>query len=86
MDEELDKIVDGKSNIKTAMAVFAVTLRQARDDIKDVKLLLANEYAPKSAVAALESRIRMLERIIYSAVGVILVTVLGALLTLVVRK
>lgn len=90
MDEELDRIANGKTDTKTAMAVFAVTLKQARDDIHDVKKLLASEYATKQytdgKVAALEARIKMLERIVYGAVGVILLAVFGALVALVVRQ
>lgn len=90
MDQELDRIAQGKSDTKTALAVFAVTLKQTRDDVHEMKKLLGSEYATKGYVDAktdaLEARVKMLERIVYGAVGLILLSVFGALVALVVRN
>lgn len=85
-EEQLRRVAEGKSDTKTALAVIAVVLEQTKKDIEDVKKSLDKGYATKAQVQGLEARIKMLERIVYGAVGVILLTVLGALLTLVVRQ
>lgn len=86
MDDELDKIAKGKSDSKTAQAVFAVVLSQVKQDLSEVKELLNNDYAKKSDITALSNRIKMLEGIVYGAVGIILLAVFGALIALVVRQ
>ena len=66
--------------------VIAVVVGQVKKEVEDVKDSLDKGYATKADLAALSDRIKMLERIVYGAVGVILLTVLGALLTLVLRN
>lgn len=86
MEDELQKVVNGKTDQKTAQAVFAVVLQQVKQDLGEVKELLSNDYAKKTDIAALNNRIKMLERIVYGAVGIILFAVFGALVALVVRS
>lgn len=86
MDDELQKVAKGKTDSKTAQAVFAVVLSQVQKDLTEVKELLNNDYAKKSDISALSNRIKMLERIVYGAVGIILLAVFGALIALVVRQ
>lgn len=86
MDDELKKIVDGKTDGKTAQAVFALVLSQVRVDIASVKTSLEKEYATNAQIAALDTRVKMLEKLVYGAVGIILLAVFGALIALVVRK
>ena len=86
MDDELQKVANGKTDSKTAQAVFAVVLAQVQRDLAEVKELLNNDYAKKSDISALSNRIKMLERIVYGAVGIILLAVFGALVALVVRQ
>lgn len=85
-DEQLKRVADGKTDTKTALAVIAVVVGQVKKEVEDVKDSLDKGYATKADLAALSARIKMLERIVYGAVGVILLTVLGALLTLVLRN
>lgn len=88
MDDELEKIASGKSDTKTAMAVFAVTMRQTRDDVKDVKGLLTKDYATKDGVAAdvteLDRRLKLVESIVYGGVKLILVAFALALIGIVI--
>lgn len=84
-DDELQRVAEGKTNTRTAQAVFAVVLQQVRKDIEDVKKLLQSDYAKKADTDALEARIKMLERIVYGAVGIILLAVFGALVALVLK-
>lgn len=84
-DEQLKRVADGKTDTKTALAVIAVVLGQTKKEIEDVKDSLDRGYATKAALEAVRSRLQMLERIVYGAVSIILISVLGALLTLVVR-
>jgi hypothetical protein len=86
MEDELQKVARGKTDSKTAQAVFAVVLSQVQGDLKEVKELLGNDYAKKTDITALNNRIKMLERIVYGAVGIILFAVFGALIALVVRS
>lgn len=86
MDDELKKIGEGKTDAKTAQAVFAVVLSQVRVDISSVKTSLEKEYATNADIRALDTRVRILEKLVYGAVGIILLSVFGALIALVVRK
>ena len=76
MDDELQKIAEGKSDTKTSMAVFAVTMKQTRDDVQDVKHLLTNEYVTKDGIAGttneLDRRVKLLETVVFGAVKLIL--------------
>lgn len=88
MDDELQKIAEGKSDTKTAMAVFAVTMKQTRDDVKDVKGLLAQDYATKAGVTAdvneLDRRLKQVENIVFGGVKLILVAFALALIGIVI--
>lgn len=63
----------------TQIAVMALDLKYIKDDVKEIKENLTTGYVPLS-------RYILVERIVFGMVGLVLISVFGALLTLVVKK
>ena len=63
----------------TQLAVLANDVGYIKETVQDIKRLVEDKYVTKS-------EFEPIKRIVYGVVGLILVAVVGALLTLVVRK
>lgn len=63
----------------TQLAVMANDLKYIKADVKEVKTQLSSNFVPLS-------RYILVERIVFGMVGLVLITVVGALMALVVRK
>jgi len=86
LENELGKLAE-KAKKENDVYNYAILIQLGNldRDIQDIKDTLEHGYATKSEVLAIEQRIKMLERIIYGAVGLILTAVFLALIALVVR-
>lgn len=86
-DDELDKIANGKQrSTATAMAVFATVLSNLRSEVRDISDRLNSGFITKDQHELLRNRVAMLEKIVYGLVSIILITVIGAVVSLVVTK
>jgi hypothetical protein len=89
-NEQLDKIInDGKVNTSTAMVIFAVELKSQGANIEELKKAINNDnkrYVSIKDYIGLEKRVSRLENAILGVLGFVFISVVGALITLVVRK
>ena len=62
-----------------------VTLARIEERTRNIENQLLQQYATKGDVAALMGRVTLLERILFSMIGIILLAFLGAIGSLVLR-
>ncbi len=87
---ELDKIInEGKVSSATAMVVFAVELKAQGDKIDILTRTITEDnkrYASKEDFQVIDKRVGRLENSILGFLGFILLTVVGALITLLIKQ
>lgn len=87
---ELDKIInEGKVSPSIAMVVFAAELKVQGDRIDELKNAINNDntrYATKDELQKLDRRVGRLENAILGVLGFVFLTVVGALITLVLKQ
>lgn len=64
---------------ETNIAVMATNIISIKEDVKDIRTKLENNYVTKEAFIPVQ-------RIVYGLVSLIIIAVLGALLSLVLKK
>lgn len=90
MSTELDKIIgDGKVNTSTAMVVFAVELKSQGEKLDSLKQTIDGDtqrYTAQKDFNALEKRVSRVENAIIGVLVFVFLGVLGALITVVIKK
>lgn len=85
-NREIKKLAEqAKAENDVYTYAILVELDNLNDKYASLDRKLNANFASKDELAALRQRVSMLEKIVYGAVGVILLSVLGALVALVVR-
>lgn len=83
---EIKKLADkAKADNDVYTYAILVELDNLNDKYTSINNKLNANYASKSELSAIRQRLAMLEKIVYGAVALILITVFGAILALVVR-
>lgn len=80
MDEQMEqadreKLIELSQDMKNLVRSF-----------EELKQQLTNGYATKEVVKSLADRTTLLEKIVFGAIGITVITVLGAIIALVIRK
>ena len=70
----------------TQIAVMANDLKYVVKSVDDLSHKIDNSYVTKDAFGVATERLSRLEKVVYGAVGLILITVLGGLMTLILRR
>lgn len=70
----------------TALKSDMEHLIKSVDEIKEQIKTLGNSHITKATFDALRERVNLLEKIVFGGLGVVLITVLGAIIALVIRK
>lgn len=70
----------------TALKSDMEHLIKSVDEIKEQIKALGNSHITKATFDALRERVNLLEKIVFGGLGVVLITVLGAIIALVIRK
>lgn len=70
----------------TALHTDMAHLLKSVDELKQKIELLGTTYITKVAFEALRDRVAMVEKIVFGGLGVVLITVLGAIIALVIRQ
>lgn len=87
---ELDRIInEGKVSPATAMVVFAVELKSQGDKLDNLTKTINEDnkrYATREDYQSSEKRISRLENAILGLLGFVFITVLGALITLLLKQ
>lgn len=85
-NREIQKLADkAKSNNDVYTYAILVELDNLNEKYDSINLKLDSNFASKDELSSVKQRLAMLEKVVYGAVSVILISVLGALIALVVR-
>lgn len=86
MNREIKKLAEkAKADNDVYTYAILIELDNLNDKYQSLDDKLTSNFASKDELAALKQRVSMLEKIVYGAVGLILIAVFGALIALVVR-
>ncbi len=77
-----------KSAVKTqeTVVLFGADIKYIKTDISEIKMLLDNKYVTKEEFKGHVESSDLVKKIVYGACALILVTMLGAIITLVIRR
>lgn len=70
----------------TGLRADVTHLLETVNEIKARLNGIGNSHITKEAFEALKDRVQLMEKIVFGALGVVLITVLGAIIALVIRK
>jgi hypothetical protein len=65
---------------------MAKDIQYIQIDVREIKESLRSDYATKEELMRVEDRVALLQKLVYGFVGLILTTVVVALISLVIRK
>jgi hypothetical protein len=88
---EIDKVVSqAEKSGNASLAVLASNIGYIFTDVKEIKEKLENNYSTKEYVDSrfdkLDARVKMLEKVVYTVIGLILIAFMGALIGGVIHK
>jgi hypothetical protein len=88
---EIQRVIEGAEKAgNAALAVLASNMQYIAGDVSDIKKSLESSYATKDYVDnkadALDKRVKMLEKVVYTMIGLILIAFMGAVIGGVITK
>lgn len=90
-NKDIQKVIDqAEKQGNAALAVLATNMQYVAGDVKKINDQLEKNYVTKEYVdpklAALDKRVAMLEKVVYTVIGLILIAFMGAVIAGVIHK